>query len=145
MGNRKKRPCRICRCWFEPHERVGDRQRVCSKPSCQRERHRRACLDWHLRNPDYDRDGRLRRRLSQHAEAVPPEQRRVDPLAQLDWSAARDAVGLEICVIVEESAKVLADWARDAVRAHWPGIMRESPKHAPPCARDEMDRRPSTA
>ena len=59
----RKRPCKICRKWFLPNPRAGDRQRTCSEPACQRERHRRACSDWHRRNPDYDRESRLRARL----------------------------------------------------------------------------------
>ena len=59
----RKRPCRVCRRWFWPHPRAGDRQHTCSRPDCQRERHRRACAAWRLRHPDYDREDRLRRRL----------------------------------------------------------------------------------
>ena len=55
----RKRPCRICRCWFLPHPRAGPRQQVCSRPECQRERHRRACADWRRRNPDYDAEDRV--------------------------------------------------------------------------------------
>lgn len=57
---RRKRPCRICRRWFDPHPRVGDRQRVCSKPECQRERHRRWCEDSRRKSPDAGREERLR-------------------------------------------------------------------------------------
>ena len=33
----RKRPCRICRRWFQPHARAGERQRVCSEAACQRD------------------------------------------------------------------------------------------------------------
>jgi hypothetical protein len=85
---------------------------VCSREACQRERHRRACAEWHRRNPGYDAGERLRRRLvagAAHALA------RVDPVARVDWAAARDAVGLEVAVIVEETGRVLAGWVRDAL------------------------------
>lgn len=101
-----KRPCRLCRRWFRVHPRAGARQRVCSSPSCQRERHRRACQEWHRRNPGYDREERLRRRLRRGSSAD----------RRLDWSVARDAVGLEVVVVIEEAAKDLQHWARDAVR-----------------------------
>lgn len=106
----RKRPCRICRRWFQPHSRVKARQRVCGSHECQRERHRRACEQWRRRNPDYDRDRRLRERLAQ-PEAVPE----TDPVGKLDWEVARDAVGLQVAVVVEESARLIVDWARDAV------------------------------
>lgn len=115
------RPCRICRRWFRPHPRAGDRQRVCSDPACQAERHRRACRGWHDRNPDYDREDRLRRRL------------RASQLrgAEIDWSAARDAVGLEVVVVIEEASQDLRSWARDAVMAHPSGKGSLTAQHPP--------------
>ena len=104
---RRKRPCRICRRWFRPHARCGARQRVCDSPTCQRERHRRDCRAWHGRNPGYDREDRLRRLLWREASGGAP--------ARLDWSVARDAVGLEVVVVMEEAAKELGPRVRDAV------------------------------
>ena len=60
---RKKRPCSICRKWFLPKAHQGTRQTTCGSKECRSEKHRRACRDWHQRNPDYDRDRRLRDRL----------------------------------------------------------------------------------
>ena len=108
----RKRPCRICRRWFASHPRAGERQRTCSSPDCQRERHRRACASWRRRHPDYDREDRLRRRLQ-----VPEKATAAAPLRRIDWSAARDAVGLQVAVVIEETGQVLQDWARDAVSA----------------------------
>jgi len=126
MGRRRwktrKRPCAICRRWFQPDRRVGRRQRVCSSASCQRERHRRACADWHRRNPEYDREERLRRRLV-HDETA---RSAVDPTSQVDWRVARDVVGVEVSVVIEESSKVIASWARDAVVAQPYEIQEES-------------------
>ncbi len=109
-----KKPCSICRCWFEPNRRAGSRQRVCSSEACQRERQRRAVAAWRKRHPDYDKENRLRKRLAKagRAEPAPPDG---DPLAGLDWSAARNAVGFEVSVVIEESGKVIANWARNAV------------------------------
>ena len=112
-----KRPCIICRSWFRPHPRAGRRQRACNSAACQRERHRRACAAWHERHPDYDREERLRRRLVP-AEAAPSREtaRQVDPLEAVDWRAARQVVGLETSLLVEQSGQLLVSWARDAVR-----------------------------
>lgn len=120
----RSRPCRICRRWFLPHPRVGDRQLVCSKVECQRERHRRACSEWHAENPDYDREERLRKKVRRSPEG-PPAGPMADPLHEVDWEAARDAVGIETSVIIEETEKVLVSWARDAIRAQVPVIVRE--------------------
>lgn len=105
-----KRPCRICGKWFRVDPREGDRQHVCSSRPCQRERHRRACCDWHRRNPGYDRGTRLRRRL--HLCPPPPSTPPVDPfgaspLRKVNLEAARDAVGQEVIVVVEFAGQVL--------------------------------------
>lgn len=135
-GMRRKRPCRICRRWFLPDARVGDRQRVCGDEECQRERHRRACEQWRARNPDYDREDRLRRRL--RVEAGPEDARAGDALAKVDLEAARDVVELEVFVFVEETARVLADWTRDAVRRQGMEIAGNSGRLPPARAREEM-------
>ena len=133
----RKRPCSICRCWFVPHARAGDRQRVCSKPECQRARHRRSCADWHARHPGYDREERLRKKVRPPREG-PPRDPEADPLAEIDWDAARDAVGVESTVFVEETQKVIVAWARDAVRAQMPRITGEIVKQLNRRSRDAI-------
>ncbi len=139
-GSTGKRPCSICRKWFQPSARARGRQRACSTPECQRERHRRACGAWRQANPDYDRETRLRARLQPETSAAghPLE---VDPLRRVRWDAARDAVGLEASVIVEEFGQVMAKWVRDAVIAQ-PLVLKEDfPKVIPEPARDAMGAR----
>ena len=106
----RKRPCRICRKWFRPDARVGARQRTCGSAPCRRAWHRQSCRDWRRRNPDYDRDDRLRRRLREQTEAA-----RGDPLAPLNWQAVRDAIGLQVAVVVEETGRLLISWVRDEI------------------------------
>jgi len=48
--------CEVCHQQFRPDRRVGDRQRVCDKLSCQKERKRGAQQSWVKRNPDYFKD-----------------------------------------------------------------------------------------
>ena len=136
---RRKRPCRVCRRWFLPDPRAGDRQRTCSDPECQRERHRRACADWHRRNPDYDREDRLRRRLRREPEEA-GQAGSCGPLDQIDWEAARDAVGLQGSVLAEEIGEVLVSWARDAVSGKPAGFTEENRKVPLLSPRDDMDR-----
>ncbi len=123
------KPCSVCRRWFEPNPRAVKHAKTCS-PACRRELHRRRCREWHVRNPDYDRAERLRGKVVP-AQAGPPP---TDPLERVDWSAARDAVGLETQVLIEETAKVFARAARDAVtakRGERPGEPRRVPREAP--------------
>ena len=132
----RKRPCRECGKWFQPNARAGKRQRSCDREACQRARHRRACVDWHSRHPDYDLERRLRERVRRGAVVGEPMNR--DPLAEVVWDAARDAVGVEVSVIVEETGKVLVGWARDAVHAQTAEIMRRLGKVPGPAPRDAI-------
>ena len=128
----RKRPCRICRRWFVPHPRSGDRQRVCGEAQCQRERHRRACKAWREREGDEERRHRLRQRLRRepgHYGAVGTRVR---------WDVVRDAVGPEVGVIFEELLRVLEDAVRDAVGRQVAGITAESGRVMPAGRRDGM-------
>lgn len=132
----RKRPCRQCRKWFRPDPRAGRRQHSCPSETCQRSRHRRACASWRARHPDYDVERRLRERVRAATPVGEPLQR--DPLAEVVWEAARDAVGVEVTVIVEETGKVLWTWARDAVHAQADEIMMKMRKVLPDPARDAI-------
>lgn len=116
-----KKPCRICRKWFEPHPRAGSRQTVCSAPTCQRSRNRRACARWREAHPDYDRDRRLRERIEN--EDAPAEAR---PTTKVLWPAVQHAVGLEVGVVLEESLRHIEVWVQHAVAAN-PGVVPALP------------------
>ena len=107
----RKRPCRICRKWFRPDPRQKGRQYTCGDPGCQRERHRRNCDTWRQRNPDYDRESRLRERLKRGKEKGPY----VELSQGINVGVARDALGLQRYVVIDEIGKVLLDMTRDAL------------------------------
>jgi len=151
----RKRPCRICRRWFSPHPRAGDRQTVCSSPACQHERHRRSCASWHARNPDYDKENYLHRRIhgirswkqADNADSVVESGLSVEEptiesrkfLSELDWSAVRDAVGLQLLVVIEEASKVLERSVRDAVILQLQLRYRDTRRLPPKPLRDDID------
>ena len=130
----RKRPCRICRRWFVPHPRTGDRQHVCSRADCQRERHRRACQRWRQREGPAERAHRLRQRLHEAADGQPA----AGPGPGLPWDVVRDAVGLEVAVILEEITRLLEDVVRDAVHRQVGVPARESRQVLPTGRRDDM-------
>jgi hypothetical protein len=136
----RRRRCRVCGRWFNPHPRARGRQHVCSDKACQAERHGRNCSTWRQQNPGYDRERRLRQKLQ--AQAPPVEgvagSLGVDPLGRIDWDVARDSVGLETTVIIEEICKVLVDYTRDSVHAKPLVITSESSQVPEPAARDDM-------
>jgi hypothetical protein len=139
MGVSRKRRCRICGCWFVPDVRARKQQRVCGRPQCQQERHRRACARWHDNNRGYDRDRRLRAKIVRSPEQIAADPGvQQDPLRAISWLAVRDAVELEHAVVIEETARVLVDWARDAVAAHPLEIRVKTPRQAAPLVRDAI-------
>jgi hypothetical protein len=133
-GVERKRPCRFCRVWFRPNPRQKGRQYACSDPECQRARHRLNCADWRRDNPDYDRESRLRERLKNG--------RGKGPYGELghgiDLEVARDAIGLQPFVVVDEFCKVLLEMARDSLLAQGLGTKAKSHQHPPSGERDGM-------
>ena len=85
----KKRPCTICRRWFQPEPQVTSRQRSCNNPVCRTALRRKTQASWRKRNPDYA----VARRLDQRAnQTKPPAEplRLPKPLNQLPWNVAKD-------------------------------------------------------
>ena len=60
-----KRPCSICRKWFQPDVRQKDRQKTCGCSKCQKELHRRNCRNWNRRNKEESANSYLEKRLEQ--------------------------------------------------------------------------------
>ena len=52
-----RRKCRYCRRWFQAGRCT---QKICSRPRCQKDRHRRSCLIWHKKHPHRDQKRRLK-------------------------------------------------------------------------------------
>ncbi len=106
----RKRPCRICRRWFMPSKFQGERQKVCSKPEFQDERHRRSDREWHARNPDYDKKRYLKKRARLEAPEEPVE----DPLARIDWEVLERAIGPKHRAALEGVGRLLQHHVQDA-------------------------------
>lgn len=61
--SRGKRPCYICRKWFQPDVRQKGRQKTCGHPECKREHHRRQCGQWNKRHRAYSKSNYLDRKI----------------------------------------------------------------------------------
>ena len=92
MYSRKKKPCSICRRWFEPDARVGQRQLACSSPKCQAQRRRRKQAEWRQSRPDYFTACRILKRAE--AERSPEPLRLKRPLSGLPWDVVQDEMGV---------------------------------------------------
>ena len=64
----QRKTCCICATSFLPRRTVGDRQKTCGNPSCQRSHKQNANARWRSNNPQYSRDDypRVRTWLDQH-------------------------------------------------------------------------------
>lgn len=131
----RKRPCRICRRWFRPNPRAGERQHVCSSAQCQRERHRRACVRWRDREKEADRRHRLRTKV---LVSEPQAGTNGDWAGQVRWDGVRDAVGLQVAVIIEEIVKLIEKQVRDAVGAEIVAAQGCASKQSPIARRDDI-------
>ena len=123
----RKRPCRICRRWFNPDPRLKGRQMTCGDAACKREWHRRKCAEWNRENSELIKRERLAHRLKAIAagsgqtkvtdEARPspaplqstPQTQHLSPLAQ-------EVIAAQLTVIIEYLARQLLKRAQDVMR-----------------------------
>jgi hypothetical protein len=130
----RKRPCRICHCWFQPAPQAGERQHVCGKPGCQQERHRRACQAWHGREraelAEERQVARLRAcvKVAAGAGETASRAQAQAPPVQVDWRALRDAVPPEVAGVLRFLLEVLLVGPRDAVPVQVHGRKGGSPE-----------------
>jgi hypothetical protein len=89
-------PCPVCRKWFSPDPKVGKRQRFCTAPDCQKERHRRACAKVNQKNAEALKHDRVVKLL---VKGSPP--------TAIDWPRARQEVGVKVAALIEEAGKVV--------------------------------------
>jgi hypothetical protein len=110
----KKKPCCICRQWFRPDPRIGERQRACKKPSCRKARHDLAQASWCTRNPDYFAARRIQAR---QAIEKPPEPLRLPrPLSRLPWDIAQDEFGVQGADFLGVMGALILGAAQDEIR-----------------------------
>ena len=112
----RKRPCCICRRWFCPDNRVGSRQRACSKPACQALRRRKKQAAWRARNPDYFAGHRIQAR---GACNEPPDPLRLrPPLNQLPWDIAQSQFGVQGADFIGVMGALLLYSAQSQLKAY---------------------------
>ena len=116
MARAGKKPCRICRRWFEPDVRVGKRQRACSKGECQTVRRKRTQADWRSRNRDYDVARRIIERPTKDPPADAPRQ--PSPLNRLPWDLAQDEFGSKGADFIGVMGRLLLCAAQDQFAAY---------------------------
>lgn len=103
----RKRPCRICRKWFSPDPRVGDRQKTCGAKNCQVKWHAKKCSEWNNQHPTYFREIYLNKKLTELNEA---EVKYVDSSvksSQLPRKLIQEVISAQHLVIIEYVNRLL--------------------------------------
>src|SRR5271157_3980197 len=117
MPEARKRPCTICRRWFRPGPRAGDRQRACDAPECQAARRQKTQAKWRNRNPGYAIAWRIDRRATQAQQ--PPEPLRLPPpLNQLPWDVAKDHFGAQGTDFIGIMGALILSVAKDHIHPY---------------------------
>ena len=140
MPEVRKRPCSICRRWFRPDPRVGDREHACRKPECQVVRRRRTQAQWRAANPDYATGYRIQQRAAQKR---PPEPLRLPaPLSRLPWDLAKDEFGVKGADFIGVMGTLLLRSAKDQFRTYVIDPTRVSSALPPAGAKDQCPSAP---
>jgi hypothetical protein len=134
---RKKGPCRVCRKWFTPEPRLGDRQQTCGAMECQRKWHARKCAEWNRKNRAYFRELYLRGRLESFGSG-PPEQsssprssgrindppRRSSPL-DLPQEVIQEVIEVKQLIIIEYIVRLLMRGVQEVIHTQLVDKQRE--------------------
>jgi len=133
--NRKsnKRPCRICRKWFTPDPRPGDRQKTCGKEECKRKWHAKKCSEWNKKNRSYFQAIYLSSKLESsktpsQSDNRPPPSSNPDkncPIRppssrstlELPGDVIQDVIGVQPLIIIEYVAQLLVRSFKEVIRA----------------------------
>ena len=143
----KKRPCRICRKWFLPNPRVGDRQMTCGAEKCMRKWRIKKCAEWYKKNrSSYFQTNYLSTKLASLAvdEKKDPKQSAAitTPLPrlptagtgkfpQLPRSLIQEVIGGQHLVIIEYVAQLLFRSVQEVIKQQPLEITSDSPQVVP--------------
>lgn len=152
MTNRrksKKRPCRICRKWFMPDPRVGERQKTCGAAECMRNWHTKKCAEWNKKNrSSYFQTNYLSSKLAFFAvdgrkdpkgpaTATTPSPHlpviRTGKFPQLPRSLIQEVIGGQHLVIIEYITRLLFRSVQEVIKQQPLEITSDLPQVLPEC------------
>ena len=124
----KKRPCRICRKWFIPNPRVGDRQKTCGSIECKQKWSNKKCAQWNRKNRATFQTNYLDKKL----QAVKNQENSSDkPLSQsgknskLPQELIQKVIGTQEFVIAQYLSQVLLRSVQEVIRTQNADIINE--------------------
>ncbi len=139
--NSKKRPCRICRKWFTPDPRLGDRQKTCGKERCKRKWHAEKCAEWNKKNRSYFQaiylDSKLEAsKIPSQSDSRPPPSsnpNKKGPIKsqssgstlELPGDVIQDVIGVQPLIIIEYVVQLLVCSFKEVIRVQPVEIQRK--------------------
>lgn len=113
-----KKPCRVCRKFYRPNARVGDRQKTCGLEDCRKTWKQRKNQAAYRKARGYHRGQALRDKLAakEIRQRKEPGQTRDDRekpgLLQLPREEIREALGAETLVVLEYLVTLIIRYRR---------------------------------
>jgi len=120
-----KRPCRICRKWFSPDPRVGDRQKTCGAKDCQAKWHTKKCQEWNKKNKAYFNEIYLNKKLAVINEADHQIVSSSVQSSQLPRKLIQEVIGVQHLVIMEYVNRLLLRSFKEVILRQLPGINKQ--------------------
>ena len=120
-----KRPCRICRKWFSPDPRVGDRQKTCGAKDCQTKWHAKKCHEWNKKNKAYFKEVYLNKKLAAINEADPKTVSFSVKSSQLPRKLIQEVIGAQQLVIIEYVNRLLLRSFKEVILIQLAGINKQ--------------------
>lgn len=121
----RKKPCRICRKWFSPDPRIGDRQKTCGAKDCQTKWRAKKCSEWNKKNKAYFKEIYLNKKLTAINEA--DHQIVSFPLksSQLPRKLIQEVIGAQQLVIIEYVNRLLLRSFKEVILSQLTGINKQ--------------------
>ena len=125
----KKRPCKICRKWFAPHPRLGDRQKTCGSKECQKKWHAKKCAQWNRQHRAIFQANYLSKKLqvvqNQATEKPPSQLHESGIFPKLPQEVIQEVISAQQLVIAEYLSQVLLRSVQEVIRVQRADILRK--------------------
>ena len=127
----KKRPCRICRKWFAPNPRVGNRQKTCGSKECRKKWHAKKCAQWNRQHRACFQTTYLSKKLQavqNHETSTKkpsPQLPKSGISPKLPREVIQEVIGVQQFVIAEYLSQVLLRSVQEVIRVQHADILRE--------------------
>ena len=110
-NKRRRKRCKICGELFYPNPKTAERQQVCSKPDCQRERRKQSAKSCRVKKAKELQEARKRKKLYSSVSKKKPSISEL--LNNANWNSLLDSIEPELKVVLEEMLKMISSLDRD--------------------------------